>query len=86
MEKADNRREKLIKMFGERREQWALETWKFIRESGPEKWTEGYVLSHSDKIDQLDALIEYFENQEEYEICEYLLGIKTTTNNKRYML
>ncbi len=44
MAKLENRREKLIKLFGERREQWALETWKFIRERGPEKWTEGYVL------------------------------------------
>ena len=86
MAKLENRREKLIKMFGERREQWALETWKFIRERGPEKWTEGYVLSYSDKMDQIDALIDYFETKEEYEICDYLLGIKTTTNKKRYML
>ena len=86
MENSENRREKLIKMFGERREEWALKTWKFIREKGPEKWTEGYVLSHSDKMDQLDGLIEYFENVEEYEICEYLLSIKTTTNKQRYML
>ena len=86
MENSENRREKLIKMFGERREEWALKTWKFIRDKGPEKWTEGYVLSYGDKMDQLDGLIEYFENGEEYEICEYLLSIKTTTNKQRYML
>ena len=86
MENSENRREKLIKMFGERREEWALKTWKFIRDKGPEKWTEGYVLSYGDKMDQLDGLIEYFENVEEYEICEYLLSIKTTPNKQRYML
>ena len=57
-------------MFGERREEWALKTWKFIRDKGPEKWTEGYVLSYSDKMDQIEALIDYFETHEEYEICD----------------
>ena len=36
--------------------------------------------------DQIEALIDYFETHEEYEICEYLMSIKTTTNKKRYML
>ena len=53
----DDKKRKLIGIFDEMHEKWAIETWKFINEYGPEKWTEGYVLSHQDKLDQIDALI-----------------------------
>tara|TARA_R100001594_G_scaffold130055_1_gene168962 strand:- start:927 stop:1184 length:258 start_codon:yes stop_codon:yes gene_type:complete len=85
MEDSENKK-KLLKFFGDRRAKWAYETWEFIRDYGPEKWTEGYVLSHQDKLDQLDTLIEHFEIEEEYEICQYLLAIKETTNKNKYML
>jgi|TARA_R110002020_G_scaffold92839_1_gene224360 hypothetical protein len=85
MEDSENKK-KLLEMFRDRHAEWAYETWSYIRDYGPEKWTEGYVLSHQDKLDQLDSLIEHFEGEEEYEICQYLLAIKETTNKNKYML
>ena len=45
-------------------------------------------ISHSDKIAQLDLMIEYFENPniEEYEKCQFLLDVKKGINIHRYML
>lgn len=85
MNDSENKR-KLIRLFADRHTEWVHKTWAYIRDYGPEKWTEGYVLSYQDKLDQLDSLIIFFESKEEYEICQSLLEIKETTTHKRYML
>ena len=55
---------------------------------GPEEWVQNYTLSHTDKVTQLNLMIEYFEdpNIEEYEKCQFLLDIKKGINIHRYML
>ena len=42
----------------------------------------------NDKLKQIDAMIEYFEQPEieEYEKCQYLLDVKKDLDQYRYML
>ena len=78
------RREEIMKMFNDEYVKWCENTFREIIDKGHEKWTNGYTLSYSDKIEQLDTLIEYFESCEEYEKCDYILEIKN--NIDRYIL
>ena len=50
--------------------------------------TQNYTISHNDKLKQIDAMIEYFEQPEieEYEKCQYLLDVKKDLDQYRYML
>jgi hypothetical protein len=86
MERPDERKEQLIKLMDERHATWAEETWAYICEYGSEKWTMGYTLSYKDKLEQIDILVEYFENLEKYEICSELMNIKGDIEKNNYLL
>ena len=86
MEMWEYRKQELIKLMNERHATWAEETWTFICEYGPEKWTEGYSLSYRDKIEQLDNLVEYFEDLEKYEVCAELMDIRENIMENNYLL
>ena len=83
---SEDRKQELIKLMDERHATWAEETWSFICEYGPEKWTEGYSLSYRDKIEQLDNLVEYFVDLEAYEICAELMDIRKNIMENNYLL
>mgnify|MGYP001160834811 FL=1 len=88
MENPKERRKRLIKNWDERKIDQVEKSFEDLIEMGPEQWTQNYTLSHSDKIAQLDLMIEYFENPtiEEYEKCQFILDVKNGINTHRYML
>jgi hypothetical protein len=55
-------------------------------EMGPEKWTQNYTLSHTDKLHQLDQMKDHFQTLEEYEKCQYILDVKKSIDTHRFML
>ena len=86
METPEERKEELIKLMDERHSTWAEETWAFICEHGAEKWTMGYSLSYRDKLEQVDTLVEYFEDLEKYEVCGELMNIRKNIQKNNYLL
>jgi len=88
MENPKERRKRLIKNWDDRKIDQVEKSFEDLIEMGPEEWTQNYTLSHSDKITQLNLMIEYFEdpNIEEYEKCQFLLDVKKGINIHRYML
>ena len=88
MENPKERRKRLIKNWDEMKVGQVEKSFKDLIEVGVEQWTQNYTTSHSDKIAQLNLMIEYFENSniEEYEKCQFLLDIKNGLNVHRYML
>ena len=75
-----------MKAFREEYVNYMESSFKDLSKFGPTKWTQSYTLSYSDKIRQLDAMIDYFVDCEEYEKCQYILDIKNDVDTSRYML
>jgi hypothetical protein len=88
MEKPKERRKRLIKNWDDSKIDQVEKSFKDLIDLGCEHWTQNYTLSHTDKMSQLDLMLEYFENSniEEYEKCQYILDIKNAINTHRYML
>ena len=88
MESPKERRKRFLKTWEEDKIKRLEGSFKDLIDFGVEKWTQNYTISYSDKLKQLDAMIEYFEQPgiEEYEKCQYLLDVKKEINQYRYML
>tara|TARA_B100002019_G_C21271941_1_gene602871 strand:- start:3794 stop:4060 length:267 start_codon:yes stop_codon:yes gene_type:complete len=88
MENPKERRKRLLKTWEEEKIERLESSFKDLIDFGVEKWTQNYTISHSDKLKQIDAMIEYFEQPEieEYEKCQYLLDVKRDLDQYRYML
>ena len=82
----EQKRRELMQAFNEDYINFMESSFKDLIKFGPEKWTSSYTLSYSDKIRQLDSLIDYFSECEEYEKCQYILDVKNNVNISRYML
>ena len=88
MENPKERRKRLLKTWEEEKIERLESSFKDLIDFGVEKWTQNYTISHSDKLKQIYAMIEYFEQPEieEYEKCQYLLDVKRDLDQYRYML
>tara|TARA_R110000787_G_scaffold155819_1_gene269605 strand:+ start:3327 stop:3587 length:261 start_codon:yes stop_codon:yes gene_type:complete len=82
----EQKRRELMKVFKEDYVDYMENSFKDLVQYGPEKWTQNYTLSYMDKIRQLNSLIDYFVECEEYEKCQYISDVKNELDTTRYML
>jgi hypothetical protein len=88
METPRQRRKRLIKDWDDERIEQVEKLFEDLITLGSEQWTQNYTLSHNDKLNQINLMIEYFEHPaiEEYEKCQFLLDLKNDISIHRYML
>tara|TARA_Y100001973_G_C5150954_1_gene308082 strand:+ start:430 stop:690 length:261 start_codon:yes stop_codon:yes gene_type:complete len=82
----EEKRREIMKAFKEDYVNYMESSFKDLVQFGPVRWTESYTLSYNDKIRQLDGMIDYFTECEEYEKCQYILDVKNNVDVSRYML